>query len=669
MSEPEEVIIDGAHAATTWIARVWRQQSAGAGQATLAEARRRLDLLVAAACGAPLPIVRAEPPARATLFGRIARRTPRHLVDLRALPSTDGVRIRLPDLPSDGTGGDTPDRRYRLLALVQASRAARGTPLLIADARSLIERDLYLLSEHAAADRSLASEFPGVARDLAAARRAECDERPDASRLTAREDAVERLLLDVLRDSTMSAEGRVPPASAPADSLRWARTTATTISRLPGRYRGLRAVAIWGYVTVPPPAARAVAPRGGDDENATAGKPRVHKLVRRPRVRQAPDGEDDERSGMWMVQIDDPQEHVEDPMGLQRPTDRDAEADADELADSVSELEEARLVSTPGAPAEVLVGDDPPERTTVRDGGVPAAVGTAYPEWDWRLGAYLPAYAVVRDVVPQLGPASWALGVRQRYHRELREIRRRFERLRADRQRLVRQVDGDDVDLDAWVASWADASASGALDDRLYERVQRAQRDVAITLLVDVSGSTDSWVADNRRIIDVEKEALVLVCEALDALGDRHSIIAFSGEGPRGVQVCTLKRFDEQPGAQLGARIAGLEHDRYTRLGAAIRHATSGLAREGARHRLLLVLSDGKPNDVDRYEGRYGVEDARQAVSEARLQGISPFCLTVDRTAPVYLPRIFGPGAWAVLRRPERLPGVLVDVVRLLLRR
>jgi nitric oxide reductase NorD protein len=111
-------------------------------------------------------------------------------------------------------------------------------------------------------------------------------------------------------------------------------------------------------------------------------------------------------------------------------------------------------------------------------------------------------------------------------------------------------------------------------------------------------------------------------------------------------------------------RVAGLEPDGYTRLGAAVRHASARLGRERARHRLLLLLSDGKPNDVDEYAGRYGIEDTRQAVAEARLQGLTPFCLTVDRDAPAYLPAIFGPRGFAVLPRPERLPTVLVDVLR-----
>jgi nitric oxide reductase NorD protein len=144
---------------------------------------------------------------------------------------------------------------------------------------------------------------------------------------------------------------------------------------------------------------------------------------------------------------------------------------------------------------------------------------------------------------------------------------------------------------------------------------------------------------------------------------------AFSGEGPEDVSVRSLKRFGVRSGLDVRRRLAALDCDRYTRLGAPIRHVTSALCREVAAARLLLLLSDGKPNDVDLYEGRYGVEDTRQAVAEARRQGIAVFCLTIDREAPRYAGRIFGPAGFAVLRRPEQLPSVLVDVLRRLIRR
>jgi nitric oxide reductase NorD protein len=531
----------------------------------------------------------------------------------------------------------------------------------------LLVRDLYLLSECATTDRMLATELPGLTADLRESRSAERRLRPPVSQLTACEQEVERLLDLVLASPPTRIPDELVDAGTPAESLEWALRTAASLAVL-GRYRGLRAVMLWG-LTHPMPAdlgaRRFAAPNDG-----VVAPPigRVRTLTRRPRARDAPDDEDDPEMGMWMVQIDDPKEHVEDPMGLQRPADRDTDADADELADSVSELEEARLAAIPGAPTEVLASDDPPERR-VMEAAPRLAVGLEYPEWDYRVGAYHLRKALVRERPALPGDPAWAAGVRRRYAREIAEVRRRFERLRAQRERLVRQLDGDDLDLEAFVTSWADARAGGASEDRLYERVRPGRRSVAISLLVDVSGSTDSWIADQRRIIDVEKEALVLVCEALDALGDRYNLLAFSGEGPRGVDLRLLKGFAEPYGQSVRERIAGLEHDRYTRLGSALRHATAALCREHARHRLLLVLSDGKPNDIDEYEGRYGVEDARQAVVETRLQGLSTFCLTVDREAPVYLPRIFGPAGYAVLRQPGRLPAVLVDVVRELLQR
>jgi nitric oxide reductase NorD protein len=254
---------------------------------------------------------------------------------------------------------------------------------------------------------------------------------------------------------------------------------------------------------------------------------RVRSLRRRPRVRPSPDDEDDGAMGMWMIQLDDPQEHVEDPMGLQRPADRDQEKDADELADSLAELPEARLVMAPGAPAEVLASDDPPPRRALQQEGVPRRIGIAYPEWDYRIAAYHMSHAVVRELPAPRGAQRWVQDVLRRHAREVELVRRRFERLRPHRVRLNRQLDGSDVDIAAYTMAHADARAGFGGEDRMYESVRPVRRDIAISLLVDISGSTDSWLSEQRRIIDVEKEAVLLVCEALDALGDRYSVSAF----------------------------------------------------------------------------------------------------------------------------------------------
>jgi nitric oxide reductase NorD protein len=130
-----------------------------------------------------------------------------------------------------------------------------------------------------------------------------------------------------------------------------------------------------------------------------------------------------------------------------------------------------------------------------------------------------------------------------------------------------------------------------------------------------------------------------------------------------------VKAFAESFGSRIAERIAGLEPEKYTRAGAAIRHATSLLMREPARHRLLLLLSDGRPNDMDEYDGRYGIEDMRQSIIEARLQGIFPFCLTIDRQTASYLSAVFGEHQYAVLHRPELLTTALLGWLRRLVQR
>ncbi|MDZ7780068.1 MAG: VWA domain-containing protein [Gemmatimonadota bacterium] len=675
MSEPEEVILDGAHHATTTLAALWHRRSGAAGPAELhlAEVRGRLELLTRAVFEHPPPIGVAEPPSIPNWFGRIAKRIPKHLVRRHAVASTDGARVRLPGTLDATAGWDAAFTRYRILAVGLSAKATRGTADLLGSVEDPLTRDLYLLSEAAAVDAWIVTDLPGLWADVTATKATALGRRPTTDVLTPAERRLEELLRTVLGGDAGDDTGPVPLNATPRDSLTWAHTTRQAFLRDASggdiRYRGLPPVDGWGTVHARPRSSERAPPDGGTDEGPEPlDGTRVRTLVRRPRVRHAPEDEDDDEVGMWMVQIDDPQESVEDPMGLQRPTDRDDEADPGELADSLSELPEARLVPLPGRPNEVLASEDPPDRNATVVAAEAAPVGIAYPEWDWRTERYRPKHAVVREREAPAGDITWVEQALKRYAREVRRVRRQFERLRPQRVRLGRQPDGPDIDLGAYVTAYADQKAGHAVDDRLYEQILPARRDLSILLLVDVSGSTDSWVADTRRIIDVEKEALLLVCEALDALGDGYAVMGFSGEGPRGVSAYTVKRFAERNGPLVRQRIAALEPDRFTRAGAAIRHATAALTARSTRHRLLLVLSDGKPNDIDLYEGRYGVEDTRQAVAEARLEGIEAFCVTVDRQAPVYLSRIFGPSGYAVLRHAATLPGVLVDVVRMLLR-
>ena len=310
----------------------------------------------------------------------------------------------------------------------------------------------------------------------------------------------------------------------------------------------------------------------------------------------------------------------------------------------------------------------PPRRSTSRvPAPKPVAGGIEYPEWDWESGDYREHGAIVRSHEPDASDDSWGNSVLARHGALVRRLRERFDRLRARRTRLTQQRDGDELDLTACVRALVDQWTGHAVDDRLYIAVRPARRGLAIALLIDISGSTDEWIDARRRVIDVEKVALLLASEALDALGDLYAILTFSGKGRANVRMRTIKGFDEVNGPGVRRRITALAPEGYTRAGAAIRHAAALLARQPAAHRLLLIISDGKPNDVDAYEGLAGVEDTRQAINETRRSGVYPFCLTIDRQGQDYLGRIFGEAGHSVLRNPQQLPMALVKVVKHLL--
>jgi len=171
--------------------------------------------------------------------------------------------------------------------------------------------------------------------------------------------------------------------------------------------------------------------------------------------------------------------------------------------------------------------------------------------------------------------------------------------------------------------------------------------------------STDAWVSSEARVIDVIRDSLLLFGEALMATGDRFALCGFSSVKRSNVRFHRLKDFDQRFDDRARGRIMAIKPGYYTRLGAAIRHATTILEKQTAARRILLILSDGKPNDLDLYDGRYGIEDTRVAIVEARSHGIVPFCVTIDREGASYLPHLFGPAGFAVIRQPDELPARL----------
>ncbi len=285
---------------------------------------------------------------------------------------------------------------------------------------------------------------------------------------------------------------------------------------------------------------------------------------------------------------------------------------------------------------------------------LPLGSGIPLPEWNHRKGLLVPNYCSLQ---PMISTRAEAAELPAHLQKMARRLRAQFQALAPSHIWLRAQNEGQEIDLDAYQRFVVERTEGRrSADPGLYRALRKGKRDLACLLLADLSLSTDAWVNDQARVIDVIRDSLLLFSEALSAGGDRFATYGFSSRSRHHVRFHTLKGFDEGYDARVRGRILALRPGFYTRMGAAIRHAGALLAAQQSEQRLLLLLTDGKPNDLDRYEGRYGVEDTRMALIEARRQGLRPFCVTIDERAGDYLPHMFGANGYIVIRRPAELP-------------
>ncbi len=240
---------------------------------------------------------------------------------------------------------------------------------------------------------------------------------------------------------------------------------------------------------------------------------------------------------------------------------------------------------------------------------------------------------------------------------QARRIHRHFEMLRPERHWLSRQTDGSEIDMENYVRFFTDRRLGRVGNDApVYRSLRNQNRDLACLLLADLSLSTDAHVNNDARVIDVIRDALHLFSEALDATGDRFALHGFSSRNRNHVRFYNIKTFDDPHDNATRGRINAIKPGYYTRMGAAIRYASQLLEKAAASRKLLLILTDGKPNDLDKYEGRYGIEDTRHAIIEAERLGLRPFCVTIDERAADYLPYLFGQQSFVVIRNAQELP-------------
>jgi hypothetical protein len=328
----------------------------------------------------------------------------------------------------------------------------------------------------------------------------------------------------------------------------------------------------------------------------------------------------------------------------------------------------------------------------------------AVDEWDWRAQRFLPGWCTLYEQRLSGRDTRFIQGVRRRHAALAREVHRRLAALRPDAlQRVHGAHDGDELELERVIEALVERRAGRPHDRALYLRRDRTQRDVCAAFLVDTSASTDYVLRDPnaappapsaadddsylyaplpallaaqepppRRVIDVAKDALALMCDALQTLGDRFAVYAFSGHGRARVDFCIVKGFDDAVSSRTAAALSALRPQGATRSGAAIRHASAQLARQPQRHKVLIVVSDGYPEDIDYgpepRELRYAIEDTAHALREAAALGIDTFNLSIDPAGHDYLRRMCDARRYLVIGDVAALPGELTKVYQAMTR-
>lgn len=329
----------------------------------------------------------------------------------------------------------------------------------------------------------------------------------------------------------------------------------------------------------------------------------------------------------------------------------DDEDDLQSAEDAAREMDEVAITNNQRAASSRLKFDlDLP---SAAEDDIIISDNIMLPEWNFKKSELILRHCRIQELQIK-NTASHELP--EHLKQTAKKLKNQFQALAPARHWINGQQDGQEIDIDRWIRFSSDKKAGQASADQLYREMRSGNRDMCCTLLADLSLSTDSWLNNDYRIIDVIRDTLLLFGESLQATGDEFSMCGFSSRRRDPIRIHQLKKFNEKYNGQTRGRINAIKPGYYTRLGAAIRYTTLQLADQPQSNRLLLILTDGKPNDLDQYEGRYGIEDTRQAILEARRLGLQPFCVTIDTKGNEYLPYLFGSNSYVVIKNPIELP-------------
>jgi nitric oxide reductase NorD protein len=474
--------------------------------------------------------------------------------------------------------------------------------------------------------QELLTRYPALRQRYARLVEAHLALRPDSEQLPGDEAALERALCQALRE----------PGS---------------VEQFPRSERAPWPLPLWLY-----PAENLGGPQAadlGEEEEGSLQAPTGEQKQLRKRAKRVE--ENTGKGGLLLFRLENLfswSEHVD----LDRCGDDSEDLDAARVAEDLDEMALSRQRLRKGGGLKLHL-DLPP--ADVDD--LPLGEGIKLPEWDYRkqhlqddfvnLQMMLPRGAEARPLPSNLAPLA-------------RRLRRQFEHLRNDRQWLRQQPQGSELDMQAWLDFHVERQHGQCAERGMFMEMRQNRRDLACLLLADLSMSTDAHLDNEHKVIEVIIDSLLLFGEALSAVGDEFALYGFSSLRRQQVRMQELKSFRQRYDDGTRGRIQALTPGYYTRMGAAIRQSTRLLGDCKQRRKLLLLVTDGKPNDLDLYEGRYGVEDTRQAVLEARRQGLLPFCITIDQEAGDYLPYMFGANGYTLIKEPHQLPFRLPQLYR-----
>lgn len=637
----------------------------------LRQVARKIKLFVQGLCGTDVTIT--------ALSNSFTTATP------RATVSPDGRTMALPAVLRRYPTAEENERLYLVMAAHEAGHVEFGTYRLTVEALAdvvdavqqrygrsqdvkpetlaalfqlyphpLLVRDLWTVLEDARIEFLLQAEYPGLRRELAQLAADAITPRDPAHGLTVKELLVDCLLRLSTGESDASA---VPQAVKEEVSILWALCqplfhTAATAEQAVRLTHDL-------YITME----ELLAPRGD--------MIRVDRTDDEPAEQRAGQSVSDSMSDMYRPVTNWEYRGAMSPEFIttqQGPTESDGKQASD--GDQQVGQETGRGDQKPEAGGHLAGGRSLPsvvdellaievEPHPMLELPVHDERTIRYPEWDHTIEDYRMNWCQVIERPAESGSDDSVGETLTAYRSAIQSLRRFFEGLRPPAfRRVAGQADGEELDVDAVVQRAAECRAGLEGSARVYIRREKRERDVAVAFLVDVSGSTSRQLVGGRRVIDVEKESLVLLCEALEAVGDQYGLFAYSGQGRGSVDFLTIKDFDERLGAATAHRLGGLVPGRQNRDGAAIRHASAKLMAREAKTRIFILLSDGRPLD-DGYKDDYALEDTKKALREARQHHIHPFCVTIDQEADAYVRRMYGDVQFAVIDRAESLPATL----------